>query len=215
MTLYCQDGLWKSAAGSNAGGAFGGEFRRLESRWGTVSCQRANPRTGSCPAGFTMHRYSFTPGHFAGDVWKGSSGSPSGMIGYFDAVDCPSGWLAADGTNDMPDLRGMFVRGFGSQLVSHGAYGNTIHASGAIGAVQGDAIRNIQGQFNAAWEAAGLGAVATGAFSANQVSTGMNEVPGTNGWAGEMRWTFDASRVVPASPENRPINVAFLACIRS
>lgn len=36
---------------------------------------------------------------------------PDGAISAFFAAKCPQYWVAADGTNGTPDLRGMFVRG--------------------------------------------------------------------------------------------------------
>ena len=146
-------------------------------------------------------------------MWKGSSGSPSGMVGHFNAAECPSGWALADGTGDTPDLRGVFVRGYGSQSVNHGIYGGTVHASGNLGEIQGDAIRNIQGEINAVWEN-NIARVATGPFSTTRLSGGVNEAQGS-GSTGELRWHFNASRVVPVDAENRPVNVAMLACIKS
>ena len=69
--------------------------------------------------------------------------------------------VAVLGKNTVPDYRGVFLRGYGSVITSH--FGNVIHQSDNLGAIQGDAIRNIYGShgvddrtFN------GLGA--TGAF---------------------------------------------------
>ena len=44
------------------------------------------------------------------NIWKGG-GETSGVYSFFNMVSCPSGWIAADGTNGTIDLRGMFVRG--------------------------------------------------------------------------------------------------------
>lgn len=48
---------------------------------------------------------------------------PVGAIMSFYLSFCPSGWIAADGTNGTPDLRGQFVRGlndFGTGVRSDG-----------------------------------------------------------------------------------------------
>ena len=44
------------------------------------------------------------------------------------------------GSNQLPDLRGMFLRGYGSQAFSSQAY-----SSGELGKIQGDAMRKIYG----------------------------------------------------------------------
>ncbi len=44
------------------------------------------------------------------NVWK-SSGDTPGVYSFFNMVTCPSGWIAADGSNGTIDLRGMFIRG--------------------------------------------------------------------------------------------------------
>ena len=108
------------------------------------------------------------------------------MVGFFNASSCPSRWVAANGSGGTPDLRGRFVREVG---------GN----SGALGAVQEDAIRNITGEMNAAWEDFdGWGSQTTGVFSWKRLSTHGNEVEG-GGYRGEVVWSFDASRVVPTA----------------
>lgn len=61
--------------------------------------------------------------------------------------DIPAGWHLCDGTNGTRDLRGMFIRGFGSQDFKqwNGYYyeeSTTSHNSGALGEIQGDAMRS-------------------------------------------------------------------------
>ena len=133
------------------------------------------------------------------------------MLGYFNAPECPSGWLAADGTNETPDLRGVFVRSFGSQTVNHGTYGSTTHVSGNLGQVQGDAIRNITGEIQGGIMANSLGTRASGAFVRGSDSGSFEAGSSWRKYFAD----FSASRVVPTGPENRPLNVAMLACIKS
>jgi len=46
----------------------------------------------------------------------------------------------------VPDLRGMFLRGHGSQASVH--WGTVTHQSEALGQIQGDATRRIQGSLS-------------------------------------------------------------------
>ena len=90
--------------------------------------------------------------------------------------------------HNVPDYRGVFLRGLG---------GN----SASLGELQGDAIRNITGNFNAtdnnSWN-----------INANGVFYGQTIGAGDQGGeAGEYKkYYFDTSRVVPTAEENRPIN---------
>ena len=82
--------------------------------------------------------------------------------------------------HNVPDYRGVFLRGLG---------GN----SASLGELQGDAIRNITGNINA-----------NGVFYGQTIGAGDQ-----GGEAGEYKkYYFDASRVVPTANENRPINKA-------
>ena len=98
----------------------------------------------------------------------------------------------------VPDLRGMFLRGAGGNAA-------------ALGSVQGDAIRNITGQFSAKAHAFSIGFDAAGAFRA--VASGQG-AGGGSGWM-EHGWAFDASRVAPTAEENRPVNVAVRYLMRA
>lgn len=101
-----------------------------------------------------------------------------------------TGFGAGDGgtTFNLPDYRGMFLRGLG---------GNS--AADFITA-QGDAIRNITGYFNTGSYNSG----AAGPFKA--ASTGTTS-PGDNS-ANNRRVNFDLEGVVPVAEENRPVNYA-------
>ena len=92
--------------------------------------------------------------------------------------------------HNVPDYRGMFLRGLG---------GN----SASLGVTQGDAIRNIVGSLpvndNVGFP------TSTGAFYYGySFSYGPKDENGTVGGI----YYFDASRVVPVAVENRPINKA-------
>lgn len=94
------------------------------------------------------------------------------------------------GYETVPDLTGRFIRCIG---------GN----SAPIGLAQEDCIRNITGSFQT--ELGNRNNI-TGAFYISDF--GPNNGAGMAGTNDEVL-TFDASRVVPTGPENRPINMAF------
>ena len=133
----------------------------------------------------------------------------------------PTGWLVMDGQvinatkypilasiygANLPDLRGMFIRGWDN--------GKGIDSDRGLLSNQGDAIRNITGklqagdpnypnvQFVDGLITEGVFATIPGskAFTGDWGGSGANQAAGA---------TFDASRVVPTADENRPINKAF------
>ena len=101
-------------------------------------------------------------------------------------------------TFNLPDFRGCFLRGQG---------GN----SAAFGIKQGDAIRNIEGSFNAAQRTMG----AWGSFKiSNTYSINMKD-GGADSWGAVI--SFNAFDTVPTANENRPLNYAvnYLICYGS
>lgn len=160
---------------------------------------------------------------------------PSGAVMYFAGQTAPTGWLKANGaavsrtlyaalfqsigttygagdgrtTFNLPDLRGEFIRGWDD--------GRGIDSRRALGSGQSDAIRNITGKLDSGQN----GALqlfdyieTTGAFGVEkswkqwtaESNSGNDNIP--------RAITFDASRVVPTAAENRPRNIALLACIK-
>ncbi len=160
---------------------------------------------------------------------------PSGAVMYFAGQTAPTGWLKANGaavsrtayaalfaaigttygtgdgrtTFNLPDLRGEFVRGWDD--------GRGIDSGRTLGSAQGDAIRNITGKIDSGKNSA-LQLFdyiePTGAFGVEKSwkqwtsdsGGGSNDLPSAI--------TFDASSVVPTANENRPRNIALLACIK-
>ena len=161
---------------------------------------------------------------------------PSGMIVPFagPVEKIPAGWLLCDGTAisrstyanlynaigvcwgtgdgsttfNLPDLRGMFLRGVS------GASGNDADANkrtmltnnggntgNNVGSYQGDAIRNITGKVNGSMRQNWC----DGAFYHT------NETHYGSDYSGQAhdhsRFGLDASRVVPVGSDNRPKNV--------
>jgi len=59
---------------------------------------------------------------------SGESGVPAGMIAPFNQASCPTGWVLADGTSGTPDLRGIFIRGSGTNAVLRNGNGTNFSA---------------------------------------------------------------------------------------
>lgn len=151
--------------------------------------------------------------------------APAGLVASFARTSAPTGWLKANGsaisrtayadlfaaigttfgagdganTFNLPDLRGEFIRGADD--------GRGIDTGRTMGSNQGDAIRNITGKFRAVDDNGPTST--TGAFYVIG-----DAGSGTGGSTPEKNVGFDASRVVPTASENRPRNVALLACIK-
>ena len=99
--------------------------------------------------------------------------------------------------NQVPDLRGLFLRGHG---------GN----SGALGTRQGDAIRNVTGTFDA--RVAGVWREGTGPFRTGDRS---GQKVAVDGGSYPFSVSFDLARSVPTAEENRPVNQAVRYLIRA
>lgn len=111
------------------------------------------------------------------------------------------------GTDTVPDYRGVFLRGLGSVTSTH--YGTVQHQSAALGTLQGDAIRNIEGRF-VIDDIVGIGGYGNefppnGAFKV--VGSANYDARSHDTWAGHLL-SFNASYVVPTANEDRPINRA-------
>ncbi len=105
---------------------------------------------------------------------------------------------------NVPDYRGVFLRGYGSVQSNH--FGLVTHQSNSLGVFQGDSIRNITGYVGISQPSS---AYTSGAFTKG-ANTGV-------GWYADVYGgtLFDASRVVPVSNENRPVNRAVIYIIKA
>jgi hypothetical protein len=135
---------------------------------------------------------------------------------------------ALGGAAAVPDFRGLFLRGLGSQnhAQENGStvgVTSTTHVSGALGSVQGDANRNIMGEI-----ATSDGDVEHLTFADNlqgmmQFSGAIwysNHRKSNFGLTGGGNWGFaqfnlDSSMVVPVANENRPVNTSVRYLIRA
>lgn len=123
-----------------------------------------------------------------------------------------------------PNYKGMFLRGYGSQdhTKNNGSLiGNTAtnHASGGIGAIQGDTIRNATGIVGVNTER--VVNRTTGLFSGVVNSSAAKpKSPRMEYFASPVMWNFtwadlNFSRQIPTANEIRPVNMAVRYLIRS
>nr|DAJ78976.1 MAG TPA: tail collar fiber protein [Caudoviricetes sp.] len=159
-----------------------------------------------------------------------------GEVAFFARTTPPNGWLKANGaavsrttyaalfaaigttfgagdgrtTFNLPDLRGEFLRCLDD--------GRNVDAGRRLGTAQGDAIRNITGAFDTS-----KGSWAQQFVDFAETSGAFDLIRGNKQWTGDPNnggnnlptgFKFDASRVVPTANENRPRNIALLACIK-
>lgn len=172
-------------------------------------------------------------------IISGTTGiSPSGLqsivgqVSHFAMLNPPPGWVECNGaavsrttysklfsvigtlygagdgstTFNLPELRGEFIRGADR--------GRGVDSGRAVGSAQGDAIRNIKGSFdrgNSSILSDSLGNVSGPFFK--DTAKNFSDIVGATGFSNVRPVGFDASLAVPTAAENRPRNVALLACI--
>lgn len=195
--------------------------------------------TSTAYIGISRNRIYFRSQTSAGNEYLGV---PPGTVIAYAGNNVPVGYMLCDGrslnisdypelyqaigtiyggsgsTFNLPDFRGMFLRGNGkykdgnSQL--HPSFStSTIYESESLGILQGDTIRNITGN-------AGLDGTLTGltqgvssinnVFKNGEYCSGSAATRGVGGYL----LNFDSSNVVPTSDENRPINYSVNYCIK-
>ena len=117
--------------------------------------------------------------------------------------------VGAVGPN-VPDYRGIFLRGHGSQTSTH--YGTVTHSSAALGQFQGDGIREIWGSVSGTSNRGVFGSAYSGAFSVSGSAHG----PSRDGdWSQGNTLVFQASQTTPVVGEIRPVNRAVRYLIRA
>ena len=138
------------------------------------------------------------------NIWTYAGGVTSGLYGFFYSAICPTGWVAANGSNGTVDLRGEFIRGLdtsgsvdpgrtlgSNQASANLAHTHTINDPGHVHPMNTAAFFN-QGTIIAA--------------SQGGSNLGINNNSGSA--------TTGISINSDGGAESRPINVALLACMK-
>ncbi len=150
------------------------------------------------------------------------SALPVGVPVPWPSATPPTGWLKCNGaafsaeeypelakvypTNKLPDLRGEFIRGWDD--------GRGIDAGREILSAQGDAIRNIVGHVSCVRRGPAHDDRVDGTFRYDRNwNTLIRSTDLADDWGSVV--SFDASRVVPTAPENRPRSIAFNFIVRA
>ena len=161
------------------------------------------------------NRYCDLNGNCSSSVGGGSS-VPAGTVAAFNLTTCPAGWIPADGNGGTKDLRGSFIRGYGTSTAGTAA-------SGAFGLFQDDAFKSHVHTGSAAsngahthtfyqedygWKKGGK----TGSEDPGGAVISGNHT-GTTGSAGAHTHTVTiTANTDGGSTETRPDNVALLFC---
>jgi phage-related tail fiber protein len=142
---------------------------------------------------------------------NGAVVSRSTYAALFAAIGTTFG--AGDGstTFGLPDLRGEFIRGWDD--------GRGVDSGRGIGTAQGDAIRNLTGFADIRGDGNPGAAHYTtsgtsGVFVTPPSTSKVQHTTGTRTVSAPHGIQFNASNQVPTASENRPRNVALLACIK-
>ena len=145
--------------------------------------------------------------------------TPIGTVAMWTTTSLPSGWIEMNGQstapypklrsvvgNNVPDLRGQFVRAWDN--------GRGIDSGRGLNTNQGDAIRNITGNMYYIAETWNVSGSANGAFRKMGGYWG-RVTPSRTDDSNSGAVSFDASRVVPTANENRPNNITLMYIIKA
>jgi hypothetical protein len=138
---------------------------------------------------------------------------PRGAIIPFYLASCPAGWVLADGTSGTPDLRGIFIRGAGTNSIIN--YANGTDMSSTYGEYQND---SIQSHYHSA--SGGAFATITGvAVENSNFQSGTNANGWQFGYSGisviDSTTAGNSTGIPRTGAETRPASYALIYCMKN
>ena len=135
---------------------------------------------------------------------------PSGAVMAFYLDTCPDGWIIANGNNNTPDLRGMFIRGAGT----NGNYttANGTYYTAAYGTEQTD---QIQGHWHITTDSSGRTITAPGGGPVGGSTNRPAASPNGSDYITAMGAKIDGTNGTPRiGVETRPANFVLTYCMK-
>ena len=165
-----------------------------------------------------------------GTEWQVVSGNPTGTIIAWAGLTPPAGYLECAGQILKRDIYKDLFKAIGTvwgttgednfQLPDFTSAARFLRSRGdglEVGEVQGDAIRNITGKFDASlvtYYAGNQGIkLGKGAVESTYSTSVRAQIGGNGGYLADTQ--FDASKVVPTADENRPKSAVVMYCIKA
>ena len=165
-----------------------------------------------------------------GTEWQVVSGNPTGAIIAWAGLTPPAGYLECAGQILKRDIYKDLFKAIGTvwgttgednfQLPDFTSAARFLRSRGdglEVGEVQGDAIRNITGKFDASlvtYYAGNQGIkLGKGAVESTYSTSVRAQIGGNGGYLADTQ--FDASKVVPTADENRPKSAVVMYCIKA
>jgi hypothetical protein len=146
-------------------------------------------------------------------ISSGGSGVPVNTISAFNLASCPTGWILADGSSGTPDLRGIFIRGSGTNGVLSRANGTAFIAT--YGTYKNDSMQGHRHPIVAQWNTAGGGATPNILVTKDSPAAGTDTIGGgTSVYAG-LPITDTIDGVPRTGAETNPAYYATIYCVKT
>jgi hypothetical protein len=181
----------------------------------TISHTKIIPGYGLVPTGtiIAYAKNATPPGGWL--QCNGSSISKTTYADLFDVIGVTFGGTSTGTTFDLPDLRGVFVRGAGSQVITDLRSVSRTY-SATFAKIKSDSVQTIKGKISLGNGDGSFGFPLTKPTDAGAFETWSSSgVPPAKGSGTVTRGLgFDSSNIVSSGTETAPANIALLYCIK-
>jgi len=138
-------------------------------------------------------------------------GVPANTISAFYQSTCPNGWILADGTSGTPDLRGIFIRGAGTNGVLSMANGTAFSAT--YGSYQNDSFQGHFHDIHANVGSSGTTADPTKTYANS--NTAWANIDLSHFWIREAETAGAAYGTPRTGAETRPASFGLIYCMKT